>query len=78
MPKLKLKFKLPKEEREANFALKGGDYFVVIHNLDQQLRDITKYNNNPFAMRKATEEQIQLAEQIREYLREQNIDEIWQ
>jgi hypothetical protein len=24
MPKLKLKFKLPKEEAEANFALKGG------------------------------------------------------
>jgi hypothetical protein len=43
MPKLKLKFKLPKEEAEANFALKGGDYFVVIHNLDQRLRDITKY-----------------------------------
>ena len=77
MPKLKLKFKLPKEEAEANFALKGGDYFVVIHSLDQQLRDITKYENNPFAGVKATEEQIQLAEQIRQYLREQNIDEIW-
>ena len=77
MPKLKLKFKLPKEEQEANFALKGGDYFVVIHNLDQRLRDITKYGNNPFAGGQATEEQIQLAEQIREYLREQNIDELW-
>jgi hypothetical protein len=77
MPKLKLKFKLPKEEQEANFALKGSDYFVVIHNLDQQLRDITKYENNPFNGGKATEEQIQLAEQIREYLREQNIDELW-
>jgi hypothetical protein len=77
MPKLKLKFKLPKEEAEANFALKGGDYFVVIHNLDQRLRDITKYKNNPFNGGKATEEQIQLAEQIREYLREQNIDEIF-
>jgi len=77
MPKLNLKFKLPKEEAEANFALKGGDYFVVIHNLDQQLRDITKYENNPFAGGKATEEQIQLAEQIREYLRDQNINEIF-
>ena len=77
MPKLKLKFKLPKEEQEANFALKGGDYFVVIHNLDQRLRDITKYENNPFNGGKATEEQIQLADQIRYYLREQNIDEIF-
>lgn len=77
MPKLNLKFKLPKEEAEANFALKGGDYFVVIHNLDQQLRNITKHNNNPFNGKPATEEQIQLAEQIREYLRDQNINEIF-
>lgn len=77
MPKLKLKFKLPKEEAEANFALKGGEYFAVLHDIDQKLRDITKYENNPFNGGKATEEQIQLAEQIRQYLREQNIDEIW-
>ena len=77
MSKLKLKFKLPKEEAEANFALKGGEYFVVLHDIDQKLRDITKYNNNPFNGGKATEEQIQLAEQIRQYLREQNIDELW-
>lgn len=77
MPKLKLKFKLPKEEAEANFALKGGEYFAVLHDIDQKLRDITKYENNPFNGGKATEEQIQLAEQIRQYLREQNIDELW-
>lgn len=76
MPKLKLKFKLPKEEAKANFALKGGEYFVVLHDLDQKLRDITKYNNNPFSGKPATEEQIQLAEQLREYLRE-NIVELW-
>lgn len=77
MSKLILKFDIPKEERDANFALKGGEYFAVLHDLDQKLRDITKYNNNPFNGGKATEEQIQLAEQIREYLREQNIDELW-
>lgn len=77
MPKLKLKFKLPEEQSEANLAIKGGEYFAVLHDIDQKLRDITKYNNNPFAGGKATEEQIQLAEQIREYLREQNIDELW-
>lgn len=77
MPKLKLKFKLPKEEREAQFAVQGESYAYVLKNLDQKLRDITKYKNNPFAGGQATEEQIQLAEQLREYLREQNIDELW-
>jgi len=77
MSKLILKFKMPDEETEANFALKGGEYFVVLHDIDQKLRDITKYENNPFGGGKATEEQIELAEQIRQYLREQNIDELW-
>ena len=68
---------MPKQETEANFALKGGEYFVVLHDIDQKLRDITKYNNNPFGGGKATKEQIELAEQLRAYLREQNIDELW-
>ena len=77
MSKLILKFKMPEEETDANFALKGGEYFVVLYDLYQKLREITKYENNPFGGGKATEEQIQLAEQLREYLREQNIDELW-
>lgn len=77
MSKLILKFKMPEEETEANFALKGGEYFVVLHDIDQKLRDITKYENNPFGGGKATKEQIELAGQIRAYLREQNIDELW-
>jgi len=77
MSKLILKFDIPEEAAEANFALKGGEYFVVLHDLDQKLRDITKYENNPFGGGKATKEQIELAEQIREYLRDQDIDELW-
>lgn len=77
MSKLILKFDIPEETADANLALKGGEYFAVLHDLDQQLRDITKYNNNPFAGRKATMQEIQLAEQIRQHLREQNIDELW-
>jgi len=77
MSKLILKFKMPEEETEANFALKGGEYFVVLHDIDQKLREFTKHGNNSFAGGKATEEQIELAEQIRQYLREQNIDELW-
>ena len=77
MSKLILKFDIPKEETQANFALKGGEYFAVLHDLDYKLRDITKYNNNPFNGKPATMQEIQLAVQIREYLREQNIDELW-
>ena len=77
MSKLILKFDIPEETAEANIAIKANEYFVVLHDIDQKLRDITKYNNNPFSGKPATEEQIQLAEQIREYLREQNIDELW-
>ena len=77
MSKVILEFDMPEEAAEANLALKGGEYFVVLHDLDQKLRDITKYGNNPFRGVKATKEQIELAEQLREYLREQNIDELW-
>ena len=77
MPKLKLKFKLPKEERESQFAVQGESYAYALKNLDQKLRDIIKYNNNPFYGGKATKEQIELAEQLRAYLREQNVVELW-
>ena len=76
MSKVILEFDMPEEETEANFALKGESYACVLKNLDQKLRDITKYENNPFGGGKATKEQIQLAEQLREYLRE-NIVELW-
>lgn len=78
MSKVILEFDMPEEAAEANIAMKAGEYFVVLHDIDQKLRDITKYGNNPFNGGKATEEQIELAEQLREYLREQNIDELWQ
>ena len=76
MSQLILKFNLPEEETEANFALKGGEYFLVLHDLYKKLRDITKYGNNPFNGQTASEQEIILAEQIREYLSEQNIDEL--
>jgi len=76
MSQLILKFNLPEEEAEANFALKGGEYFLVLHKFYQKLRDITKYGNNPFNGKMASEQEILLAEQIREYLSEQNIGEL--
>jgi|694.fasta_scaffold04856_2 hypothetical protein len=76
MSQLILKFNMPEDETEANFALKGGEYFLVLHDLYQKLRDITKYGNNPFNGKTASEQEILLAEQIREYLSEQNIGEL--
>ena len=76
MSKVILEFDMPEEAAEANFALKGGEYFVVLKDINQKLGDITKYENNPFGGGKATKEQIELAEQLREYLRE-NIVELW-
>ena len=77
MSKVILEFDMPEEAAEANLAIKGGEYFVVLHDIDQKLREFTKHGNNSFAGGKANEEQIELAEQIRQYLREQNIDELW-
>lgn len=74
MSKLILKFKMPEEETEANFALKGGEYFVVLHDIDQKLREILKYENNPFGGGKATKEQIELAGQIRKFICEKDFD----
>jgi hypothetical protein len=72
MSQLILKFNLPEEETEANFALKGGEYFLILYDLCQKLRDITKYGNNPFNGRTASEQEMILAEQIREYLNEKD------
>jgi hypothetical protein len=76
MSQLILKFNLPEEETEANFALKGGEYFLVLHDLSQKLRDITKYGQNPFTATLASEQEILLAEQIREYLCEKDFKDL--
>jgi sulfatase maturation enzyme AslB (radical SAM superfamily) len=76
MSKLILKFNLPEEETEANFALKGGEYFLVLHDFYQKLRHITKYGNNPFNGKMASEQEILLAEQIREYLNEKDFKDL--
>ena len=76
MSKVILEFNMPEEEREAQFAVQGESYAYALKNLDEELRKIVRYENNPFGGGKATKEQIELAEQIREYLRE-NIVELW-
>jgi hypothetical protein len=67
---------MPEDETEANFALKGGEYFLILHDLCEKLRHITKYGNNPFIGRTASEQEILLAEQIREYLNEKDFKDL--
>jgi hypothetical protein len=76
MSQLILKFNMPEDETEANFALKGGEYFLVLHDLYQKLRHITKYGNNPFNGKMASEQEMILAEQIREYLNEKDFKDL--
>ena len=76
MSKLILKFNMPEDETEANFALKGGEYFLILHDLCEKLRHITKYGNNPFIGRTASEQEMILAEQIREYLNEKDFKDL--
>lgn len=77
MSKVILEFNMPEEQAEANFALKGECYAHALKSLDQELRKIVRYENNTFVGRNANEQEVELAEQIREYLREQGIDELW-
>jgi hypothetical protein len=67
---------MPEEENEAKFALKGGEYFLALYDLYEKLRDITKYGNNPFNGKTASEQEILLAEQIREYLNEKDFKDL--
>lgn len=43
--KATLKFKLPQEKEEFNHALNGIYYIKVLHDLDQKLRNMWKYEN---------------------------------
>lgn len=43
MPKATLSFKLPEEKEEFDIASKAGQLHCVIYDLDQYLRQMTKY-----------------------------------
>jgi hypothetical protein len=49
---------------------------LVLHDLYEKLRNITKYGNNPFNGKTASEQEILLAEQIREYLNEKDFKDL--
>lgn len=68
MGKIILEFDSNEEKEEAKTALNAEDWKNSVWEMDQYLRDITKYLN--FENRPATEQEIHLAETMRADLRE--------
>jgi hypothetical protein len=44
--KAKLTFNLPEEQDDFNHAIKGVDYYLVLTELDNKLRNIVKYGGD--------------------------------
>ena len=58
MPQHILKFKLPEEKEELETVLRAGDYYSVIHEVYQLLRNACKYGS--FDEREATESELKV------------------
>lgn len=65
MPKGVLSFKLPEEQKEFDIASKAGQLHCILYDLDQHLRQMTKYASDL-----QPEEVTDTYEKIREKLRE--------
>lgn len=59
--KATLEFNLPEDEHEYYCAIKGKDMFVVIWNLQQELRKLYKYEE-------LNEDEWQIVERLRDFL----------
>jgi len=75
MGKVTLEFDSVEEQDDINMALNGYKYSVILHQLDNDLRSITKHG--VYRNREATSEEIDLAQELRDsiysYLSEFNI-----
>lgn len=68
-----LTFNLPEEQDDFQTAVDGYKYSSLLYQLDQELRNITKYYSSQTLLSgktQANEDEINLAEKIREYMRE--------
>jgi len=65
-----LKFNLPEENEEFYYANNGMNYFCVLWDLDQKLREKVKYNCDSY-----TEDQLKAYEEVRELISELLNDE---
>ena len=76
MGKVTLEFDSVEEQDDINMALNGYKYSVILHQLDNNLRSITKHG--VYKNRDATEQELDLAQDLRDsirsYLSEYNID----
>ena len=75
MGKVIIEFDSLEEQDEINMALNGYKYSVILHQLDNDLRGITKYG--VYKNRDATEQEMDLAQDLRDsiqsYLSEFNL-----
>jgi len=71
MPEIILKFNLPEEQEDFENTINGSKWKSAIWNLDQKLRSVVKYNNSIIDLQKlATNEEIEVADKLRELIRE--------
>ena len=75
MGKVIIEFDSVEEQDDINMALNGYKYSLILHQLDNDLRGITKYG--VYKNRDATEQELDLAQDLRDsihsYLSEYNI-----
>ena len=75
MGKVIIEFDSVEEQDDINMALNGYKYSVILHQLDNDLRGITKYGVHK--NREATSEEMDLAQELRDsiqsYLSEFNL-----
>ena len=75
MGKVIIEFDSVEEQDDINMALNGYKYSVILHQLDNDLRSITKYG--VYRNREATEQEMDLAQDLRDsiqsYLSEFNL-----
>jgi hypothetical protein len=75
MGKVTFEFDSVEEQDDINMALNGYKYSVILHQLDNDLRSITKHG--VYRNREATSEEIELAQDLRDsiqsYLSEYNL-----
>ena len=67
MGKVIIEFDSVEEQDDINMALNGYKYSVILHQLDNDLRSITKHG--VYKNREATEQEIELAQDLRDSIR---------
>lgn len=70
MAKITFEFDLETETNEVRDFLDGNKWKIAMWDLDQKLRATTKYNESVLNHAKATDLEIQIADEYRELIRE--------